>query len=140
MTISEIGVALSDITTALLTGMLRLARPEPEGMEFAIIALGRYGGQEVGFGSDFDIVYVYRATTLSGEEAQARSEQIVQTVNRLSEDLRLPLDLDVGLRPEGKNGAVTRSLDSYRATTSAGRSPGRPRPCCARAASSATPT
>jgi glutamate-ammonia-ligase adenylyltransferase len=29
--------------------------------------------------------------------------------------LRLPLDLDVGLRPEGKNGAIVRSLDSYRA-------------------------
>ena len=34
---------------------------------------------------------------------------------RLTEDLRLPLDLDAGLRPEGKNGAIVRSLDSYRA-------------------------
>jgi [glutamine synthetase] adenylyltransferase / [glutamine synthetase]-adenylyl-L-tyrosine phosphorylase len=114
-TISEVGIALSDITTALLTGILELARREPDGMEFAIIAMGRYGGQEVGFGSDADIVYVYRPTTASGEEAQARSEQIVSTLSRLTEDLRLPLDLDIGLRPEGKNGAVARSLDSYRA-------------------------
>jgi [glutamine synthetase] adenylyltransferase / [glutamine synthetase]-adenylyl-L-tyrosine phosphorylase len=113
--IAEVGVALSDITTALLTGMLEIARDEPDGMEFAIIAMGRYGGQELGFGSDTDLVYVYRATTASGEAAQARSEQIVSTLNRLTEDLRLPLDLDVGLRPEGKNGAVVRSLDSYRA-------------------------
>jgi glutamate-ammonia-ligase adenylyltransferase len=113
--ISEISVALSDITTALLTGMLQLARPEADGIEFAIIAMGRYGGREVGFGSDVDIMYVYRSTTASGEEAQARSELIIQTINRLSEDLRLPLDLDIGLRPEGKNGAVVRSLDSYRA-------------------------
>ncbi len=27
----------------------------------------------------------------------------------------MPLDLDIGLRPEGKNGAIVRSLDSYRA-------------------------
>jgi len=113
--IAEVGVALSDITTALLTGMLELARLEPDGMEFAIIAMGRYGGQELGFGSDADIIYVYRATTASGETAQTRSEQIISTLNRLTEDLRLPLDLDIGLRPEGKNGAVVRSLDSYRA-------------------------
>ena len=113
--ISQVSVALADITTALLTGILELARLEPCGSEFAIIAMGRYGGQELGFGSDTDIVYVYRATSATGEEAQARSEQIVATLGRLTEDLRLPLDLDIGLRPEGKNGAVVRSLDSYRA-------------------------
>ena len=113
--ISEVSVALSDITTALLTGILELARPDDDGMEFAIIAMGRYGGQELGFGSDTDIMYVYRATSASGGEAQARSEQVVSTISRLTEDLRLPLDLDIGLRPEGKNGAVVRSLDSYRA-------------------------
>ncbi|HEX4442945.1 MAG TPA: bifunctional [glutamine synthetase] adenylyltransferase/[glutamine synthetase]-adenylyl-L-tyrosine phosphorylase [Galbitalea sp.] len=115
LTISKISIALSDITTAILTGMLQLARPDADGLEFAIIAMGRYGGQEVGFGSDVDIVYVYRPTTATGEDAGARSELIIQTINRLTEDLRLPLDLDIGLRPEGKNGAVVRSLDSYRA-------------------------
>ena len=114
-TIDEIASGLTNITTALLTGILELARQEPDGMEFAIIAMGRYGGAELGFGSDADVIYVYRAVSVSGEEAQARSEQIVQTLNRLTEDLRLPLDLDIGLRPEGKNGAVARSLDSYRA-------------------------
>jgi glutamate-ammonia-ligase adenylyltransferase len=115
LTVEELGLALSDINTALLTGMLALARPEPAGMEFAIIAMGRYGGEELGFGSDADVMYVYRATTLTGEQAQARAEQIIQRINRLTEDLRLPLELDIGLRPEGKNGAVARSLDSYRA-------------------------
>jgi glutamate-ammonia-ligase adenylyltransferase len=33
----------------------------------------------------------------------------------LTEDNRLPLDLDIGLRPEGKNGTPVRSLTSYRA-------------------------
>jgi glutamate-ammonia-ligase adenylyltransferase len=113
--ISELSLALTNVTTALLTGILELARPVEDGMEFAIIAMGRYGGAELGFGSDTDIMYVYRATTAPGEDAQTRSEQIVATIKRLTEDLRLPLDLDIGLRPEGKNGAVVRSLDSYRA-------------------------
>jgi glutamate-ammonia-ligase adenylyltransferase len=39
----------------------------------------------------------------------------VRSLARLTEDLRTPLDLDMGLRPEGKNGAIVRSLESYRA-------------------------
>ncbi|HEY9498699.1 MAG TPA: bifunctional [glutamine synthetase] adenylyltransferase/[glutamine synthetase]-adenylyl-L-tyrosine phosphorylase [Terrimesophilobacter sp.] len=114
-TVEELGRALSDVTTAMVAGALAIARPDPDGMEFAIIAMGRYGGQELGFGSDADVIYVYRATTATGEEAQKRAERLVSELNRLTEDLQVPLDLDIGLRPEGKNGPVARSLDSYRA-------------------------
>ncbi len=115
--VEELGRALSDITTTILTGVLEVIRAQApdDGIEFAIIAMGRYGGQELGFGSDADIMYVYRATTATGEVAQARAEMIVSFLVRYTEDLRLPLDLDIDLRPEGKNGAVVRSLDSYRA-------------------------
>ena len=115
ITVEELGLALSDITTALLTGVLALVHRWGDGIEFGIIALGRYGGQELGFGSDADVVYVYRAAGAEPQEAQERAETIVRELKRLTEDLRLPLDLDLGLRPEGKNGAVVRSLDSYRA-------------------------
>jgi glutamate-ammonia-ligase adenylyltransferase len=113
--VEHLGRALSDVTTTLLTGVLEAVHPEASGLEFAIVAMGRYGGQELGFGSDADVMYVYRATTLSGEEAQSRAETIVAELLRQTEDLLLPLDLDINLRPEGKNGAVVRSLDSYRA-------------------------
>ena len=120
ITVEELGIALSDITTALLTGVLALAHrgvdeDGGDGIEFGIIALGRYGGEELGFGSDADVVYVYRTAGVDAQQAQERAEAIVRELNRLTEDMRLPLDLDIGLRPEGKNGAVVRSLDSYRA-------------------------
>jgi Glutamine synthetase adenylyltransferase len=115
VTVEELGTALSDVTTALLTGILALVHRYGDGIEFGVIAMGRYGGEELGFGSDADIMYVYRAAGVDGEEAQRRAEHIVHEVKRLTEDLRLPLDLDTGLRPEGKNGAIVRSLDSYRA-------------------------
>ena len=111
----SLGRALTDVTTTILTGMLELVHHDDDGLEFGIIGMGRYGGQELGFGSDTDIVYVYRATTLDGSQAQNRAEAIVQSILRHTEDLRLPLDLDITLRPEGKNGPVVRSLDSYRA-------------------------
>jgi glutamate-ammonia-ligase adenylyltransferase len=115
ITVEELGKGLSDITTALLTGVLALVHRYGDGIEFGIVAMGRYGGAELGFGSDADVMYVYRAAGVDDEEAQRRAEHIVHELARLTEDLRLPLDLDLGLRPEGKNGAIARSLDSYRA-------------------------
>ncbi|WAB83291.1 bifunctional [glutamine synthetase] adenylyltransferase/[glutamine synthetase]-adenylyl-L-tyrosine phosphorylase [Microcella daejeonensis] len=114
ITVDELGRALSDIATALLTGLLSIAHRYGDGIEFAVIAMGRYGGGELGFGSDLDVMYVYRDVG-AGEHAQQRAEQVVRDIARLSEDLRLPLDLDAGLRPEGKTGPLVRSLDSYRA-------------------------
>ena len=115
VTIEELGWGLSDITTVILSGVLSLAHRYGDGIEFGIIAMGRYGGAELGFGSDADIMYVYRAAGASDEEAQQRAEHIVHDIARYTEDLRVPLDLDLGLRPEGKNGAIVRSLESYRA-------------------------
>ena len=113
-TIQEVGRGLTAVTTALLTGVLSLAHRPDDGIEFAIIGMGRYGGGELGFGSDTDVLYVYRDVG-AGERAQATAEGIVRDLGRLAEDLRLPLDLDADLRPEGKNGPMVRSLDSYRA-------------------------
>ncbi len=115
ITVEELGQGLSDINSALLTGALALCHRWGDGLEFGIIAMGRYGGEELGFGSDADVVYVYQVAGATPEEAAQRAETIVRELKRLTEDLRLPLDLDLGLRPEGKNGAVVRSLESYRA-------------------------
>ncbi|AWB86521.1 bifunctional [glutamine synthetase] adenylyltransferase/[glutamine synthetase]-adenylyl-L-tyrosine phosphorylase [Mycetocola zhujimingii] len=115
----ELSRGLTDITTGTIRALVRLIRRTDglgeDSLEFAVIGMGRYGGAELGFGSDADVMYVYRATAMDNEQSHRAANRIVAELNRLSEDHRLPLDLDVGLRPEGKNGAVTRSLDSYRA-------------------------
>jgi glutamate-ammonia-ligase adenylyltransferase len=115
ITVEQLGRGLSSITTAALSGALALAHRPGDGVEFGIVAMGRYGGAELGFGSDADVMYVYRAAGSEAEVAAATAERIVHELVRLTEDLRLPLDLDAGLRPEGKNGAIVRTLDSYRA-------------------------
>ncbi|MEG0162013.1 MAG: bifunctional [glutamine synthetase] adenylyltransferase/[glutamine synthetase]-adenylyl-L-tyrosine phosphorylase, partial [Aurantimicrobium sp.] len=117
VTIDQISQGLSDVTTAALNGYLGIALREAEhNPEFAVIAMGRYGGQELGFDSDADVIYVYRPTAeCSGEQAQKRAERIVLRIKELVEDPRLPFDIDTDLRPEGKNGAIARSLDSYAA-------------------------
>lgn len=115
ITNEELGEGLSAINTVILRGTLALVHSPDDGIEFAIVAMGRYGGAELGFGSDADVIYVYRAGAADPEIAQRTAEHIVHELTRLTEDLRLPLDLDAGLRPEGKNGAIVRSLESYAA-------------------------
>ncbi|MGV8969512.1 MAG: bifunctional [glutamine synthetase] adenylyltransferase/[glutamine synthetase]-adenylyl-L-tyrosine phosphorylase [Microbacteriaceae bacterium] len=115
ISVQALGEALADVTTALLTGVLGIAHPPGDGIQFAIIAMGRYGGAELGFGSDADVMFVYKTAGATDAEAQSRAEAIVKALGRYTEDLRTPLDLDIGLRPEGKNGAVVRSIESYRA-------------------------
>ena len=112
--IEQAGVALSDIATATIDAATRLARRGVDGIEFAVIAMGRFGGQELGFSSDTDVVWVFRDSG-AGDSAHQLAEMIVHAVTRLTEDLRFPLGLDAGLRPEGKNGPLVRSLDAYRA-------------------------
>lgn len=114
ITVEQVGVALSDIAAATLNALVGLARRGSDGIEFAVIAMGRFGGEELGFTSDTDVLWVFRD---SGADADAHriAEGVVRTITRLGEDLRFPLDLDAGLRPEGKNGPLVRSLDAYRA-------------------------
>lgn len=117
LSLEKISQGLSDITTASLSGYLGIALREAEhNPEFAVIAMGRYGGQELGFDSDADVIYVYRPTPeCEGEQAQKRAERIILRIKELVEDPRLPFDIDTDLRPEGKNGAIARSLESYAA-------------------------
>ncbi|SDZ02281.1 bifunctional [glutamine synthetase] adenylyltransferase/[glutamine synthetase]-adenylyl-L-tyrosine phosphorylase [Herbiconiux ginsengi] len=120
VTVEELGRGLTDITTVHLQGTLSVIRQSAalvngDGIEFAIIGMGRYGGGELGFGSDADVLYVYRPVRVDKPTAQSVAQFIVNELVRLTDDARLPLDLDIDLRPEGKNGPAVRSLDSYAA-------------------------
>ncbi|WP_438855949.1 bifunctional [glutamine synthetase] adenylyltransferase/[glutamine synthetase]-adenylyl-L-tyrosine phosphorylase [Agromyces sp. M3QZ16-3] len=114
-TVEELGYGLSDVVEAHLESLLRAIRRGDDGIEFAVIGMGRFGGRELGIASDADILYVYRATTAEPDAAHTRALRIVSELVRTSEDARLPFELDAGLRPEGRNGVVARSLDAYRA-------------------------
>ncbi|HWU57404.1 MAG TPA: bifunctional [glutamine synthetase] adenylyltransferase/[glutamine synthetase]-adenylyl-L-tyrosine phosphorylase [Microbacteriaceae bacterium] len=114
-TVQELAAGLSDVTETLLDGVLTAIRAGGDNIEFAIIGMGRFGGRELGFGSDADVVYVFRDLGDDQDRAHSAALRIVTELTRLTEDNRLPLDLDIGLRPEGKNGTPVRSLTSYRA-------------------------
>jgi glutamate-ammonia-ligase adenylyltransferase len=118
LTIEELAASLTTITDVTLQATLRAVRrevvpPEDSSLDFAIIAMGRFGGAELGFGSDADVLYVYRPEGVDPERAHQLSLKIVAELRRVSEDFRAPLDLDADLRPEGRTGPLVRSLASY---------------------------
>lgn len=118
LSIGEISEALTTITDVAIQATLRAVRreivpPEDSDLDFSVIAMGRFGGRELGFGSDADVMYVYRPNGVEPQRAQELALQLVAALRRLSEDHRVPLDLDADLRPEGRNGPLARSLDSY---------------------------
>ncbi|WEV74754.1 bifunctional [glutamine synthetase] adenylyltransferase/[glutamine synthetase]-adenylyl-L-tyrosine phosphorylase [Bifidobacterium sp. ESL0798] len=91
----------------------------------SVIAMGRYGGQEVNFCSDADVIMMYRPMQAArGEDsddcAKTAADFARNVVNDLRNILQGPaslepkIDLDFGLRPEGKNGPLIRSYESCR--------------------------
>lgn len=120
VTIEELGAALTAISDRAIQATLRAVRREvvpadEQSLDFSVIAMGRFGGAELGFGSDADVMYVYEANDVDPQRAQELSLQLVAGLRRHSEDHRVPFDLDADLRPEGRNGPMVRSLESYAA-------------------------
>jgi [glutamine synthetase] adenylyltransferase / [glutamine synthetase]-adenylyl-L-tyrosine phosphorylase len=80
--------------------------------------MGRLGGAELGYGSDADVLFVCEpANGASEEDALKYASRVAQTVRRLlsSPSQDPPLHVDVDLRPEGRQGPIVRTLESYRA-------------------------
>ncbi|NSC21356.1 bifunctional [glutamine synthetase] adenylyltransferase/[glutamine synthetase]-adenylyl-L-tyrosine phosphorylase [Streptomyces albus subsp. chlorinus] len=120
--LDRVGDALTDINAATLAGALRAAVREQWGDElptrFAVIGVGRFGGHEMGYGSDADVLFVHEPRDgVSEHEAGKAAFAVATEMRRL---LQLPtsdppLVIDADLRPEGRSGALARSLNSYAA-------------------------
>jgi glutamate-ammonia-ligase adenylyltransferase len=111
LNLEQISAGLTNISEAYLRSMLELGKRNLElELDFCIIAMGRLGGEELGFGSDADAMLLYQSDL---EDAQAKAEKLASELLVLVKDSLLEFDLDLGLRPEGKNGARVRSLNGY---------------------------
>jgi len=93
-----------------------LAGDDGLGVRFAVVAMGRLGGREIGYGSDADVLFVCEPR--SGTDPATATRRAHLIAERLRTLLSIssadpPLRLDADLRPEGRNGALVRSLDSY---------------------------
>jgi glutamate-ammonia-ligase adenylyltransferase len=123
--VRTIGEALTDITAVTLEAALQTAinkiemeRRGPLGTRMGIVAMGRFGGHELGYGSDADVMFVHDPLPGFDErEAGAAAHSVAEELRRL---LALPapdpaLVIDPNLRPEGRSGPLVRTLASYAA-------------------------
>ncbi|MDA2814384.1 bifunctional [glutamine synthetase] adenylyltransferase/[glutamine synthetase]-adenylyl-L-tyrosine phosphorylase [Nocardiopsis sp. RSe5-2] len=83
----------------------------------AVIGMGRFGGRELTYASDADVMFVYEPVEgADPEDARRYAEALVQEMRRLLEmpaaDPALVVDAD--LRPEGRSGPLVRPFSSYR--------------------------
>ena len=81
-----------------------------EGM--AVVAMGRFGGAELAYASDLDVLLVFDDAKLAAEEAEPFAEAFLKLMNGETPVQRL-YDLDLSLRPEGRKGSLARSLKAF---------------------------
>ncbi|MEE1620269.1 bifunctional [glutamine synthetase] adenylyltransferase/[glutamine synthetase]-adenylyl-L-tyrosine phosphorylase [Zafaria sp. Z1313] len=120
-----VGRALADLAAAAVHAALAVARTEaaerfgPEdvaGVRLAVIGMGKCGAAELNYISDVDVVYVHAADGCPEERAPEIAAFLASGIARV---LGAPgpepalWEVDANLRPEGKDGALSRTLDSH---------------------------
>ncbi|WP_462417711.1 bifunctional [glutamine synthetase] adenylyltransferase/[glutamine synthetase]-adenylyl-L-tyrosine phosphorylase [Kytococcus sp. Marseille-QA3725] len=104
----EVSRGLTAAAEALLESVLEVALDgDVEGV--AVIGMGRLGSAEMGYASDADVFVVHDDAPGRGEAAGRALKVLRSTLVGGAEP---PLEVDVDLRPEGKNGPTVRGLAS----------------------------
>jgi glutamate-ammonia-ligase adenylyltransferase len=78
----------------------------------AIVAMGRFGGAELAYSSDLDILIVFDDDKIPAREAERFAQAFLKLVNGETPAQRL-YELDLSLRPEGRKGSLARSLKAF---------------------------
>ena len=118
ITVEEVADDLSALAEAVLRITTqwcweRLKNKHRETPQFAIIAYGKLGGKELGYGSDLDIVFVY------ADDNERAGEVYANLVRKLINWLTVKTgegdlyEIDTALRPNGNSGLLVTSFDAY---------------------------
>ncbi len=122
LTVEQVADDLSALTDAVLETTLRwawalLKQRHREAPHFAVIAYGKLGGKELGYGSDLDVVFLYDD---SDEDDKDRAQEVYGNfVRKLITWLTLRtsagelFDIDTALRPNGGSGLLVTSIEAF---------------------------
>jgi glutamate-ammonia-ligase adenylyltransferase len=113
---ATLGVTVELIGTSIVTAAGWSGAPA----RLAVIAMGRLGGSELGYGSDADVLFVYDPTEPADEGGPDPAKFAREVAEQLRALLATPsgdpaVQVDANLRPEGRDGPLVRSLASYAA-------------------------
>ena len=118
LTVEQVADDLSAMADTVLRVTARwcwscLKNRHREAPQFAIIAYGKLGGKELGYGSDLDIVFVYEDEDERAQEVYAGfARKLINwfTVKTAEGDL---FEIDTALRPNGGAGLLVTTFDAY---------------------------
>ena len=105
------GAGLTALAEASVQAALTALEPP---LPFAVVAMGRFGGAELSYASDLDLLFVYDGGTPGDfKAADETAVALLQFLAGPTPATRV-YTVDTGLRPEGKDGPLARSLEGYR--------------------------
>lgn len=108
-TLEDVAVELSGLAEACLqTAVATVVPPE---VTMAVIGMGKLGGRELTYSSDLDVLFVFEPAE-AREAALRAAGQVLRLLSDLTPEGRAFI-VDPNLRPEGKDGPLGRTLDSY---------------------------
>jgi glutamate-ammonia-ligase adenylyltransferase len=117
--LSALADMLLDVTLAEAAASLGIAPALEEGRAagvpgLSIVAYGKLGGKELGYGSDLDMIFVYDETVTGAPEKLARVAQRLNTWMTSHTGAGVLYETDLRLRPDGASGLLVSSLRAFR--------------------------
>jgi glutamate-ammonia-ligase adenylyltransferase len=107
----SVGRELAGLAEGCLQAALALSLPEDGDARVAVIGMGKLGGGELNYSSDVDVLFVHEGSSTAAERV---ARGLLTTMARPTPH-GIVFRTDADLRPEGRAGPLTRSLDAYRA-------------------------
>ncbi|MGQ0718905.1 MAG: bifunctional [glutamine synthetase] adenylyltransferase/[glutamine synthetase]-adenylyl-L-tyrosine phosphorylase [Pseudonocardiales bacterium] len=106
----QVGEALAELAVgvmraALAVAVTEVAEPDGKPPRLAVIGMGKCGGAELNYVSDVDVIFVGDA-----EDELSAATKLASATMRLASRC---FEVDAALRPEGKAGALVRTLDGH---------------------------
>jgi len=94
---------------------LKSRHPHPENPpKFAVIAYGKLGGKELGYGSDLDLVFLHNDPEPDIGALYARLGQRLSTWMSSQTSAGMLFETDLRLRPNGDSGMLVSTLEGFR--------------------------
>src|SRR6266498_4238866 len=120
--VDSVGAELANLADACLQAGLELATraqaaPGDPPVGLAVLAMGKLGGRELNYVSDIDVLFCHEPATgadaeLAGKLAGAIARELIAGLGGPNPE-GPGFQVDPNLRPEGRNGPLTRTLGSY---------------------------
>ena len=119
--VEGVATELADLAQAVLTGTLAAVHAMHSGdapnARIAVIGMGKLGGRELNYVSDVDVMFVHEPVDgASDEDAAHEATQVCARLLELlnaSTTMGRAYEVDPTLRPEGRSGALSRTVEGF---------------------------